>query len=414
MNKLNKYILVWSLLLFFSCNSMKTVSLYDTVVEKDIEDPFLSFPFKDIFTDSDKTGVFGMKTHPCKEITFDTINNFSGKDHLHLKWEKTKNCKWLGLGFKWGNFKSKNLTPLFENSAIQFMIRSNSGEFYNIPMLFGLSDYSGKQCFSKVNILGMEDGVIDQKWRKVSLPLSTFNYNKKGVKISNIKELRVQLMKKGNFHIDDIKLVPYNHPYKISTETFTKKFNTLPINLGSEKKYWWGVNENYSSNFKFTTKSNSIKSNTTLNDDNLLPELNVSLSLSVNYDLENKDKKWNSFGFPFNKWESADLSEVYLTSALNFKIIGKKVPKIKINLVSYLGKPRNISILINENNIVQLDENTFEIFVPIKSFKNFNSVNWTKIKELRFRILETSNFEIVDFKLIEFRGNPDNPTKWFK
>ena len=94
--------------------------------------------------------------------------------------------------------------------------------------------------------------------------------------------------------------------------------------------------------------------------------------------------------------------------------IGKKVPKIKINLVSYLGKPRNISILLNENNIVQLDENTFEIFVPIKSFKNFNSVNWTKIKELRFRILETSNFEIVDFKLIEFRGDPDNPTKWFK
>ena len=43
MNKLNKYILVWSLLLFFSCNSMKTVSLYDTVENKVKEDPFLSF-----------------------------------------------------------------------------------------------------------------------------------------------------------------------------------------------------------------------------------------------------------------------------------------------------------------------------------------------------------------------------------
>jgi hypothetical protein len=413
MKVLNKYFLVWSLLLFFSCNSMKTVSLYDTVVEKDKEDPFLSFPFKDIFTDSDKTGVFGTKTHPCKEITFDTINNFSGKDHLHLKWEKTKNCKWLGLGFKWGNFKSKNLAPIFENSAIQFMIRSNSGEFYNIPMLFALSDYSGKQCFSKVNILGMEDGVVDQKWRKVSLPLSTFNYNKKGVKISNIKELRIQLMKKGNFHIDDVKLVPYNHPYKISTENFTKEFNTLPINLGDEKKYWWGVNESFSSNLMFTTKSNSIK-NKTVNDDNPLLEPNVSLSLSVNYDSESIDKKWNSFGFPFNKWECADLSEVYTNSALNFKITGKKVPKIKINLVSYLGKPRNISKLISENNIVQLNENTFEIFIPIKSFKNFSSLNWSKMKELRFSILESSNFKIVDFKLIEFRGDPDNPTKWFK
>ena len=36
------------------------------------------------------------------------------------------------------------------------------------------------------------------------------------------------------------------------------------------------------------------------------------------------------------------------------------------------------------------------------------------MKELRFKILESSDFEIGDFKLIEFRGNPQNPKKWFK
>ena len=187
---------------------MKTVNLYDSVEKK--EDPFLTFPYKDIFTDSDKTGVFGMKAHPCKEIVFDRINNFSGKDHLYLKWNKTKDCKWLGFGFKWGDFKSKDLSPIFENSAIEFMIRSNAGEFSTLPMLFSLVDYSGKQCFSKVNILGMEDGVVDQKWRKVVIPLPTFKHEKKGVNLSNIKELRVQLMKKGDFHLDDIKIVPYS------------------------------------------------------------------------------------------------------------------------------------------------------------------------------------------------------------
>ncbi len=100
--------------------------------------------------------------------------------------------------------------------------------------------------------------------------------------------------------------------------------------------------------------------------------------------------------------------ENLVPSAKNF------ILKIKINLVSYLGKPRNISKLISENNIVQLNENTFEIFIPIKSFKNFSSLNWSKMKELRFSILESSNSKIVDFKLIEFRGDPDNPTKWFK
>ena len=141
------------------------------------------------------------------------------------------------------------------------MIRSNAGEFSTLPMLFSLVDYSGKQCFSKVNILGMEDGVVDQKWRKVVIPLPTFKYEKKGVNLSNIKELRVQLMKKGDFHLDDIKIVPYSYSYLVSSETFTKKFNTLPITLGNEKKYWWGVNENYSSNFKFTSNSNSTNSN---------------------------------------------------------------------------------------------------------------------------------------------------------
>ena len=31
-----------------------------------------------------------------------------------------------------------------------------------------------------------------------------------------------------------------------------------------------------------------------------------------------------------------------------------------------------------------------------------------------FKILENGDFEIGDFKLIEFRGNPQNPKKWIK
>ena len=407
MKNLNRYILVWSALLLFSCDSMKTVNLYDSVEKK--EDPFLTFPYKDIFTDSDKTGVFGMKAHPCKEIVFDRINNFSGKDHLYLKWNKTKDCKWLGFGFKWGDFKSKDLSPIFENSAIEFMIRSNAGEFSTLPMLFSLVDYSGKQCFSKVNILGMEDGVVDQKWRKVVIPLPTFKYEKKGVNLSNIKELRVQLMKKGDFHLDDIKIVPYSYSYVVSSETFTKKFNTLPITLGNEKKYWWGVNENYSSNFKFTSNSNSTNSNESIISKDFLSELDVFSSLSVDYNSQKEDEKWNSFGFPFNKWESADLSEIYSTSALSFKIIAEKVPKMKINFISYLGKPRNISKIISEENIFKIDEKTFEIIIPIKSVKNHDLINWSNMKELRFKILESSIFEAGDFNLVEFKGNPNKP-----
>ena len=396
MDKLNKYILIWFLLLLFSCDSMKTVNLYDSYEKK--EDPFLSFQYKDVFTDSDKSGVYGMKVHPCKEISFDTINNFSGSDHLHLKWNKTKDCKWLGFGFKWGNFKSKNLLPFFDSSAIEFMIRSSSGKFSSVPILFSLADYSGNQCFSKISILGMEDGIVDQKWRKVTIPLPTFKHEKKGVNISNIKDLKIQLMNKGDFHIDDIKVVPYKYLYKVNKKNFTKKINTYPVILGNEKKYWWGVNENYTSNFKFTTSTNFANSN-------------ISFALSVDFDSKKEDRKWNSFGFPLNKWELADLSEIYPSSVLSFKIVSENIPKMKINFISYIGKPKNISKIISEKNIFQINEKTFEILIPVKSIKNYDLINWSKMKEIRFKVLETSKFIIGDFNLVEYRKNPQKPKK---
>ena len=396
MDKLNKYILIWILLLLFSCDSMKTVNLYDSYEKK--EDPFLSFQYKDVFTDSDKSGVYGMKVHPCKEISFDTINNFSGSDHLHLKWNKTKDCKWLGFGFKWGNFKSKNLLPFFDSSAIEFMIRSSSGKFSSVPILFSLADYSGNQCFSKISILGMEDGIVDQKWRKVTIPLPTFKHEKKGVNISNIKDLKIQLMNKGDFHIDDIKVVPYKYLYKVNKKNFTKKINTYPVILGNEKKYWWGVNENYTSNFKFTTSTNFANSN-------------ISFALSVDFDSKKEDRKWNSFGFPLNKWELADLSEIYPSSVLSFKIVSENIPKMKINFISYIGKPKNISKIISEKNIFQINEKTFEILIPLKSIKNYDLINWSKMKEIRFKVLETSKFIIGDFNLVKYSGNPQKPKK---
>ena len=149
------------------------------------------------------------------------------------------------------------------------------------------------------------------------------------------------------------------------------------------------------------------------NYDKTLPELDVSISLLVDYDSKSNDHKWNSFGFPFNKWEMANLSDIYSTSALNFYVKGK-VPKIQITLISYLGKKRRISKIINENNIRKVNEDLQIVTIPFKSFKDFDSVDWSNMKELRFKILETSKFEMGDFNIVEFRGNPNKPTNWVK
>ena len=153
---------------------MKEVELYE-FVDKRIN----SFEYNDIFIDSEISGVWGVKQNSCKSISFDTLNNFIGKDHLHIKWNEKQECKYLGFGFKWANFKSKNLLPIVNESAIQFMIRIDSGTLNKVPMFFSLVDYSERQCFGKVNILGIEGQIIDQSWRKVIVPLSTFKYEKR-------------------------------------------------------------------------------------------------------------------------------------------------------------------------------------------------------------------------------------------
>ena len=71
---------------FASCDSLNTLSIYDRE-EKNI-DALEAFEFKNIFTESNTTGIWG-KTNSCKEIYFDTTNNYVGKDHLHLIWSKT-------------------------------------------------------------------------------------------------------------------------------------------------------------------------------------------------------------------------------------------------------------------------------------------------------------------------------------
>ena len=404
------YIIVIIFLLHPSCNSIRDVQLYDEV--KLPSDPYDSFQFKNIFSDSHSTGVWG-KSNSCKEISFDTLNNYMGSDHLHVVWDKKEDCKWLGFGFKWGNFQSKNLKPIINSTAIQFRIRCDSGEFYKVPMFFALVDYAEKQCFSKLNLLNIDGSKIDQQWRKVLIPLSTFKYEKKGVNISNIKELRIQLQNKGDFHLDDIKIVPHQHNYHYAEEIFSHKFINQPISLGAEKKYWWGVDENYSSNFKFNLSTSNDEVNKLNSNNNTLPELDVSLSLLVNYNLKSNDYKWNSFGFPFYKWEMADLSDIFSSSALNFYVRGN-VPKIQITLISYTGKKRRISKMINEDNIRDINEGYQLVTIPFKSFKDFEYVDWSNMKEMRFKILETSKFEMGDFKIVEFRGNPNKPSKWLK
>ena len=192
-----------------SCGSMRDVEIYEPT--KTISS-YEKFPYKTLFISSEEDGLWGIKSNYCKQVSFKTTNSYIGSNHLHIKWNASK-CNYIAVGLKWGNYKAKNLKPIIESTAIELRVRIDSGELSNVPMFFILVDYAGNQCRANINYLNLEDGKIDTEWKRIRIPLQAFNYEKRGVNMSNIKELRLEFQRKGDLHIDNIILVPHEHHY---------------------------------------------------------------------------------------------------------------------------------------------------------------------------------------------------------
>ena len=373
---------------FLSCGKMRNVNLYEP--SKSIS-AFEQFPYKKLFTGSIEKGIWGLKNNSCKQVSFKTNNNYIGKDHLHINWNASK-CNYVAMGFKWSNYKVKNLKPIIESSAIELRVRIDSGEISNVPMFFVLVDYGGKQCRANINYLNLEGGKIDTVWRKILIPLQSFNYEKRGVNMSNIKELRLEFQRKGDLHIDNIVIVQHIHDFQKTQETSVKVFDTWPIKLGIGKEHWWGINTKYSSNLQF---GESFKNESVL----------VDIKKSTKDD-------WNTFGFSPYGWKRVNISSIFSTSAIKFKIKADKIPKIQAFMFSYKGEKRMIQKILNNSNFINKGNGIYEAYLPLKSLIDFQKFRWDELKEIRFKILEEAHFEIGEFQLIEFRGNPKKPTQW--
>ncbi len=371
-----------------SCGLMREVSIYEPSISISA---FEKFPYKTLFTSSEENGLWGVKNNTCKQVTFETTNNYIGKDHLHIKWNSSL-CNYIGLGLKWGNYKGKNLLPIIESTAIELHLRIDSGSLSNVPLFFILVDYGGNQCRTKINYLDLEGGKIDTQWRRVRIPLQAFNYEKRGVNMSNIKELRLEFQRKGDLHIDNIVIVPHEHNYIKTKDTFTKVFNSQPIKLGAGKEYWWGINTKYSSSLQFGSS---------FDNESVVVDLDKS-----------KELPWNIFGFSPYQWMRVDLSSIYSTSALTFKLKTTELPKLQAILFAYTGKKRRLHKILNESHFIDRGNGVYEAYLPLKSLMGYSEFRWDALKEIRFKILEGTQCEIGDFQLIEFRGNPQKPTEW--
>ena len=392
------FCIVWAFIALAGCSQFNAVTLYSNDTSE--VHPLDYFDQAIIFHDSQASIVTGLRNTTCKEVRFEQGNSFGGEDHMSIEWDASRGCKFIGIQIPWASYAAKDLTPLLDCAAIEMAIRLEEGSLTNIPMFFGLVDYAGRQCMTKINFLGMDDGLLDTSWRKVRIPLRAFNYQRRGVNMANIKELKIEFQRKGYVHIDEVQIVRYDHHYPIEPDQSIDIVAELPWKIGTMPEEWWGINPRYSSSFLFGEEQNAISSN---------QAEPMTIHAEVNTALPGA---WDQFGVSFSNWKRVDLSSLHTTAALSFDLMCAETPDLVISIHAFSGQRRQVRTQLQSHQLVARGENQFRAYIPIRSFPDYESLDWSALKEVRFRVKESARFDFANLRLIEFRGNPQKPVAW--
>ena len=153
-------------------------------------------------------------TEDLKCIEAKTLN-YSEENVLNIKWNKDQDgCDWVGFGFGWDGWKSKDIAYVVDTLALELVVRSTGESFTNIPWAFCVEDYKGSQAWLGYNQSFLKGDVISKEWTHVVMPLSLFPFEEFDTDAANTKQLLVQLFSEGEIDIRSIKLVPFSGKLK--------------------------------------------------------------------------------------------------------------------------------------------------------------------------------------------------------
>ena len=376
------------------CGTMQDLPLYDLDLRPTAEERVSNYVHRDIYLDEANSIMFGHKAHPCKRVDVVREGSVEGADHVRVEWSQTDSCRYLGVGFPWGNYMGKNLRPLEKIAAIQCHIKLEQGTASKVPMFFSLIDYAGRQATSKINLLDVEGQTFDDQWRKAHIPLSAFRAASRGVNLENIKELRIEFQREGCVHLDGIRIVPFEHQGEKLSPRSQDVCGALPLDLG-RSKLWWGIQENAPFSSIFWSDSQG------------------SPCLVLKHDKGGANKEWNAFGVALNGWEMLDMSEVYSHSALTFRLEGGWVP-LGMSIWSGKGKPRRIQSILTPQHCLQLDEGIWSCALPIKSMPWHDEFDWTGTREVRVTLPDDTDVSLHNLAWEVYRGHPGKVERWLQ
>lgn len=195
---------------FVSCNTVMNIQkkgLYDQSLSSDMNE-IDGFKAIYIFKDDMDKSVWASPETQCVEMKSEIKNVFADQRALHVKWDKIKGgCKWIGIGFGWNNWMSKNMIDINESTAVQMQVKSVNGSFSNLPVAFAFEDYAGIQTYFGFQKKLASGTFNDSTWTSVTIPLTNFDFKKNDFNLENVKQFIIQLEGDGDMYLDNIKFI---------------------------------------------------------------------------------------------------------------------------------------------------------------------------------------------------------------
>jgi len=344
------------------------------------------FTATDIFTD-DIRNTWGTEKDACREfVVVDSVKK-AGASSLLITWDKSKKgCDWIGSGWAWNNWQIIDMSNIIDTWAVRFWVRTKKGTMPNIPLILSFTDDADKSTeYLKVSDKFYKGPGINENWTEVVIPLTYFRFIPKGLNVSGIKLMVMQLDESGSIYIDEFQLID------LSTKTNTEQTTFTAKNIFSDAiTNSWGFEKDNCRNFEMVTE---VKKEGTS-------------SLYLNWDKTKKDCDLITAGFAWNNWQVINFSEIANTWSLHFWVRTKegKMPTIPLS-ISFIDNSSGTSKAIEISNLyykgTEIDDNWKEVTIPLKDFQlKENGLNLFEISQLIMTFEGTASIYIDDIQLI--------------
>jgi Carbohydrate family 9 binding domain-like len=212
---------------------LKRIGLYDAYEQNNIAE-INGFTQLDIFKNEISDEIWFTENTSC-------VNVGLGKNekdaYLDVKWNKDQDgCDWVGIGFGWDFWSSKDMGQIINVAALEIEVRSKGKTMGNLPWAFGFEDYAGGQAWTGFTKKFVPNGEITADWTKVQIPLALFPFEEFDCDPSNIKQLIIQLFAQDAVEINAIRIVPFEG--KLKEEVLSARIAKSTIKLDGDLSDW--------------------------------------------------------------------------------------------------------------------------------------------------------------------------------